>query len=250
MPHVRTESDRGRVPCLAQSKQEIIDSAGSHFDSSRGMIQFAREYSTFSPSVQALSEPRFSRLDRLAFVGTPCQVNAIRKMQAMDIVPSDSIKFCFGLFCSGNFFFNDKLFINIEKKYQFKYKDVKKINIKDDFIFSLFSGQQIHIQLNELSSVKRPACNFCDDFSAEYADISFGGIGAESGWTTAITRTSLGRTIFASALEKVLVSYKIDDNPKYATLAEEKIFTASRYKKELAQQNTSNRKAQNFKVIS
>ncbi|MCD4719453.1 MAG: Coenzyme F420 hydrogenase/dehydrogenase, beta subunit C-terminal domain [Desulfobacula sp.] len=240
----------GRIPCLAKTKQEIINSAGSHFNSSQGMVQFAREYSTFSPSIKALSELRFNSLDRLAFVGTPCQIIAIRKMQALHIVPSDSIAICFGLFCSGNFFFNDTLFKNLEKEYQFQYDDIEKINIKDDFIFSLSSGKQIHIPVDKLAPVKRSACNFCKDFSAEYADISFGGLGAENGWTTAITRTSIGKAVFAAALEKVLVSYRVEDNPKYVTQAEKKIFAASERKKQLAQQNLADRETSGIRVIS
>jgi coenzyme F420 hydrogenase subunit beta len=47
--------------------------------------------------------------------------------------------------------------------------------------------------------MKRYACRFCNDYAAEFADISFGGIGAEQGWTTVISRTPLGRAILADA---------------------------------------------------
>ncbi|WP_300465251.1 hypothetical protein [Desulfobacula sp.] len=43
----------------------------------KGTVEFAREFATFSPSVAALFELRFKSLDRLAFVGTPCQINII-----------------------------------------------------------------------------------------------------------------------------------------------------------------------------
>lgn len=247
---VSKNTPQGRIPCLAKTKQDIIDSAGSHFAGSHGMVQFGREYSTFSPSVAALTELRFNSLDRLAFVGTSCQINTIRKMQALHIVPSDSIVLCFGLFCSGNFLFNELVLKTLGEKYQFTYKDVEKINIKDDFIFTLSNGMPIHIPIHEFAPVKRPACGYCKDFSAEYADISFGGLGAENGWTTAITRSPVGRALFADALGKVIMPYRVEDNPKYITQAEEKIFAASEHKKQHARQYHADREPAGIRVIS
>jgi len=238
---VSMPTPHGRHPFLATTAKQVIDSAGSHFGDSRGMYQFSKEYDTFSPSIKALGQLKNSSMNRLAFVGTPCQINTIKKMQALGIVPADSISLCLGLFCSGNYFFQDKLFVKLEEKYQFAYTDVEKINVKDDFIFTLGSGRQIHIPIEELKVVRRPGCDFCEDFSAEYADISFGGIGAEHGWTTAIVRTATGKTVFQDALENVLTVFPLKDNPKYITLAEEKIFNVSRQKKEAFEQNQINR---------
>lgn len=234
---------QGRIPWLARTRKEITESAGSHFGSSEGMVQFAREYSTFSPSLKALN--RFSP-DRLAFVGTPCQIVTIRKMQALKIIPSDSILVCFGLFCSGNFIFNKRRLRDLEEKYGFKDDDVVKINIKDDFIFSLSDKRLIHIPITEMSPVKRTACNYCEDFSAEFADISFGGLGAENGWTTAITRTPVGREMFESALKNVLTPYAYNDDHRYITKAEEKIYIVAGQKRHQALQNIAARQKQKF----
>ena len=244
---VSKNTPQGRVPWLARTRKEIMESAGSHFGSSEGMVQFAREYSTFSPSLKALN--RFSP-DRLSFVGTPCQIVTIRKMQALKIIPSDSILFCFGLFCSGNFIFNKRRLKDLEEKYGFIDDDVIKINIKDDFIFSLSDKRQIRIPIAEMSPVKRAACNYCKDFSAEFADISFGGLGAENGWTTSITRTQAGREIFESALKNVLTPYPYKDDHRYITKAEEKIHIAAGQKRHQALQNIADRQKRGIGVIS
>ena len=239
---VSKPTPHGRVPWLARTAKEIMDSAGSHFGCSHGMNRFARDYVTFSPSIKALAELKKSPMDRLAFVGTPCQINTIRKMQALSILPSDAISLCLGLFCSGNYFFQDNLFAKLEEKYKFTYTDVEKINVKDNFIFTLISGEQVDIPIAELHPVRRSACNFCEDFSAEYADISFGGLGAENGWTTAIIRNSIGRKIFEDALKNVITSFSVKDNPKYITQAQEKIFNVSIQKKQISEQNQIARK--------
>ena len=247
---VSKNTAQGRIPCLAKTRRDIIESAGSHFGSSQGMVQFAKEYSTFSPSLKALNRFSIDSPDRLAFVGTPCQIVTIRKMQALKIIPSDYILFCFGLFCSGNFIFNKSRLKDLEEKYGFKDDDVVKINIKDDFIFSLSDNRQIHIPISEMALLKRAACNYCEDFSAEFADISFGGLGAEAGWTTAITRTQTGREVFESALKNVLVPYPYKNDHRYITKAEEKIHTAAGQKRHQARQNIADRQRQGVGVIS
>ncbi|THB80973.1 MAG: coenzyme F420 hydrogenase [Desulfobacteraceae bacterium] len=235
---VSKQTGHGRVPCVAKTKQEILDSAGSHFGASHGMIRFASEYSTFSPTITALGELRYNPLDRLAFVGTPCQIASVRKMQALGIVPSDAIHVCLGLFCSGNFHFTEPWFKSLEKDYDFDHRFIEKINIKEQFAFFLSDGRVVKVPIDRFDPVRRPACGFCTDFSAAFADISFGGLGAEEGWTTAVIRTPLGKELFDHALAHALVPYRYADNPRYISQAEEKIYTATAHKKAMAEKNS------------
>jgi coenzyme F420 hydrogenase subunit beta len=188
-----------REPWLATTREEILDAAGFFIDTSRGMDHFGKGYSTYSPSVQEFRPMVQLGLRRVAMVGTPCQIQAVRKMEALGIVPSDSIRFTLGLFCSGNFFFGDKEQKALETIGGFKWEDVEKINIRDQMSVKLSTGDTVSIPLASLDPMKRYACHYCPDYSAEFADISFGGVGAEEGWTTVVTRTPLGRAIFADA---------------------------------------------------
>ncbi|MEE4262680.1 MAG: Coenzyme F420 hydrogenase/dehydrogenase, beta subunit C-terminal domain, partial [Desulfobacteraceae bacterium] len=177
-----------REPFLAMSEADIRDAAGFSFDASQGMKRFSDYYITYSQFREF--NPLIQKgLQRVAFVGTPCQIRAVRRMQILSIIPADSIKFCLGLFCSGNFVFGEKQREKLAQIGGFRWDDVSKINIKTDLIVHLNSGETKHIMLEELEFMKRFACYFCPDYSAEYADLSFGGIGAREGWTTVITRT-------------------------------------------------------------
>jgi len=247
---VSKNTDQGRVPFLATSPQDLIQSAGSCFNNSHGMIQLANNYDTFSPSIEALGRLRSKGIQRLAFVGTPCQINTIRKMQAMDIVPADAISYCFGLFCSGNFMFDTHAFKKIESHYQFRYADVKKINIKENFIFTLFKDKSIEIPVNQLDDVTREACRYCRDFSAEFADISFGGLGAEQGWTTAITRTPVGQEIIAGALGSVLDGWPYKKGEKTITSAEKKVNQACAGKIRKSEQFIEDTSVGNIRIVS
>jgi len=227
-----------RQPLLATTREEIIDSAGFYFDTSHGIKHFSSEYSTYSPSVQEFKPVVEKGLHRIAMVGTPCQIEALRKIETLGIVPSDSIKFCFGLFCSGNFIFNEEAQSKLEKLGSCKLKDLKKINVKEDFLLHLKKGETRTIALDKLDFMKRPACRFCMDYSAELADISFGGIGANEGWTTVITRTPLGRAVFADSKGKTLeISSKKDGLQDSSNKTIEKIQKKSYEKEKIAKEN-------------
>ncbi len=188
-----------REPWLATSRQEIMDAAGFFFDSSHGMSRYSEQYSTYSPSVQMLGQMTRRGTRRVALVGTPCQIKTIRKMETLGIVPTDSISYIMGLFCSGNFIFGEAQREELEKLGNFAWNDVGKINVKEDLFIHLENGEIRTIPLDQLGFMRRFACQYCDDYSAEYADISFGGIAAAEGWTTIVARTPLGRAAFAHA---------------------------------------------------
>jgi coenzyme F420 hydrogenase subunit beta len=95
----------------------------------------------------------------------------------------------------------------------------------------LKSKEVLEIPLDQLNFLKRYACHYCDDYAAEYADISFGGIGAAEGWTTIITRTPLGRAVLADSKGTDIEIYDYRDNPTFAADALAKIIEWSEKKK-------------------
>ena len=166
-------------------------------------------------------------LRRIALVGTPCQIKAFRKIETLGIVPSDAIKYCLGLFCSGNFIIGGGERKRLAEQYGFGWEDVKKINIKEELMIHLNNGEIKFIPLDEIDFMKRYACRYCSDYSAEYADISFGGIGAEEGWTTVVIRSNIGRAIFADARGQTLEVSAHKEKPGFAAQAQDKIKMAS-----------------------
>lgn len=225
-----------REPFLATTAKDIQGAAGFYFDTSHGMQTFSDTYSTqywireFDPLVK-------QGLRRVAFVGTPCQIKMVRRLEAMGVVPSDSIAYCLGLFCSGNFIFRPKEKEKLAKIGGFDWQDVIKINIKEELLIRLANGKTVSIMLDELEFMKRFACYFCEDYTAEFADISFGGVGADDGWTTVITRTPLGRAIFADAKGASIEIYDSDHRPDITQHAFPKLRRCSDRKRSIARKN-------------
>ncbi|QLA16896.1 Coenzyme F420 hydrogenase/dehydrogenase, beta subunit C-terminal domain [Desulfolutivibrio sulfoxidireducens] len=226
-----------RRPALARTREDILAAAGSHYDVSHGMEAFGGEYATYttySPSIQAFGALSREHLGRVAFVGTPCQVKTLRKMQAMGIVPSDAIKYTLGLFCTRNFLFGDTERARLEQIGGFSWDDIVKVNVRERLQIFTRDGEVKKIEFDKLDFMTRSACRYCDDYSAEYADLSFGGVGADPGWTTVISRTPLGRAALADARGTVIEQRSVSEKPKYASDAMAKVEELSRKKKAAA----------------
>lgn len=223
-----------RAPFLATSKEDILAAAGFYFDTSHGMKQFSDQYMTFAPIEEV--DPMVKKgLNRVALVGTPCQILSVRRMQAMELVPSDAIKLCLGLFCLGNFVFGEHQRAQLAEMGDFDWQQVDKVNIKETLQLHLKDGGSRCIELEDMNDMRRYACQYCAHYAAEFADIAFGGIGAAEGWTTVITRTPLSRAVMADAKGAgVLAGFNYAENPNYVSDALGKVREASARKKKTA----------------
>jgi coenzyme F420 hydrogenase subunit beta len=225
-----------RQPILAENREDILASAGFFIDTSHGVKSFGDKYLTYSTLEEF--DPLMRRgLRRVAMVGTPCQINAVRRMETLGIVPSDSVRYTFGLFCSGNFVFLQQQRRELAQRGGFDWDEVRRINIKDEFRVHLASGELKRIPLEDMEFMRRHACRYCRDFASEFADVSFGGLGAPEGWTTIITRTPHGRALFADARGKAVEEYSREDDPHFASNALNKVIKHSAEKKKTARRN-------------
>jgi coenzyme F420 hydrogenase subunit beta len=156
-------------------------------------------------------------------------------MEVLGIVPAGSIKCHLGLFCTGNFHFGPEQRRRLEEIGHFTWEEVRKVNVKEELMIHLHSGEIRLIPLDKLDFMKRYACRYCDDYAAEFADLSFGGIGAPEGWTTVLARSPLGRAILADAKGKDLEHFNYKDDPGLPHRALATVLEWSGKKKQQAQ---------------
>jgi coenzyme F420 hydrogenase subunit beta len=212
-----------RKAIIARKPEELIEAAGSTFSESLHLEELGGKYTTYTPILSTVKSLEKRYLRDIAVVGTPCQINAIRKMQCLGVLPAHLIKYTIGLFCIENFSFDDIARERLEKKLDINLEDVVKLNIKDDFIITLTKGVTIHVPLEEIHEVARPACFTCYDFSNEYADISVGGLGSPDGYTTTLIRTSVGATVYDEALRKGYILERTFEDAEESRLEKTKI---------------------------
>lgn len=193
------------VPKAVTTVDEIIASASSWY--------------TYCPNNLALEQAEKLGLTRVAFVGVPCQVTPVRKMQTVDAAFLDNgrkkekhierqtkflkgfgerVALTIGLLCSEVFTFDGLMRDVIAGRLGIDLGDIAKFNVKGKVLIDTRDGRRVEIPLKEAQEYARPECHHCGDFSAELADISCGGVGA-SDWTIVVLRSARGEALFDRA---------------------------------------------------
>ncbi|GAH34309.1 unnamed protein product, partial [marine sediment metagenome] len=150
------------------------------------------------------------KYENIAVVGVPCMMNALKKGY---LFPSGqpffkNIKYRIGLFCMESFPYEGVLNL-IKDQFDKDFNKVTKMDISGGkFIIYLDSGEDFGVPLKEVKSYARDNCHFCEDLTADYADISVGSIGSPSGWSTVITRNKKGDKIYKDAIKAGLIESK------------------------------------------
>jgi len=183
-------------PKLATTSEDLLEAAGTKY--------------SCSPNVLLLTDVAKQRKANVAFVGIPCQIQAVRNMQMAGLKEyTASLKFLIGLMCSECFTYEGLMEDHIRGKLGISLADIRKMNIKGKMLVTTDSGVT-SIPLAEIKQYAQKSCSVCDDFSSELADISVGGLGLD-GWTFAIIRTDKGEALFSSAEKTGFLKTKIVD---------------------------------------
>ena len=191
-----------REAVIAATRAELLAAAGSTFGSSSHLEDLGDKYTTYSPTISAVKSLESRHLHRVAVVGTPCQIKTIRKMQSIGIVPAHIISYAIGLFCTENFTFESAARQRMEDVLGVDLAGITKLNIKDQVLVTLHDGSVARIPFEQLDEVARPACLACTDFSNDLADVSVGGLGSPTGYTTVLVRSQKAERVFSQALRQ------------------------------------------------
>ncbi len=161
-------------------------------------------------------------MSKLGFVGTPCQIQGLRKAQAL----GDQLKqnwanrvgFTVGLFCMGNWSY--PCIKGYLEKHGIELEKVRKVEISGYEVEVSLNGSKLVIPLAGLRKYVKLACKLCLDFASELADISVGSIGSPRGWSTVIVRSKLGEEVVTRAEAAGEIETREVDEEQLAKLAE------------------------------
>ncbi|MBD3198108.1 MAG: hypothetical protein GF317_23865 [Candidatus Lokiarchaeota archaeon] len=194
-------------PHIIFDKEELFKAAGTRYSISSQILPLKELYNL---SLEIQEEKGIYDIDqlRIAFVGTPCQARAIRKMQYLSIKPAHVIKYLFSLFCFENFDYY-KLYEILEKETNVPAENIKKTTIKKNFFVYTKQDEKHEVNIKKLDPAVRNHCHSCDEFTGRYADISVGSSGAPKGYSMIITRTSIGQDIVNLLLSSNYISQYI-----------------------------------------
>ena len=144
----------------------------------------------------------------IGFIGTPCQVMALVKMRTAPPEISqnlDKLKLIVGLFCTWALAYPD-----FERFLEKKISDpVVRYEVPPhpaNVLSAYTDKERFSFSIDEVLPFVRPACRFCLDLTAEFADLSVGGgRGEVLNWNTVIVRTEKGMRLLDSAMQKGVI---------------------------------------------
>ena len=140
----------------------------------------------------------------IAFVGVPCHVLALRKLEAWEHKITGNLKVIIGLFCFWTLSFG-RLLNYLSKTYKIKPSEIKRLNIVKELLVETDKGTT-RVPLSEVKPHILTSCETCADFSSELADISVGSAYPLEEWSTVIIRTKAGEDFFYSAVEAGVIN--------------------------------------------
>jgi len=191
-------------------------------------IRSASSWYTYCPNNLALADAEKLGLTKVAFVGVPCQITPVRKMQLVDpgflnngrkkdkIIDKqrgflkgygERVALNVGLLCSEVFSFNELMVDHIEGQLGIPLSAIRQFNVKGKVQVFKKDGELVEINLRQAQEYARPECHHCGDFSAELADISCGGVGATN-WTITVLRTERGEQVFDAIVREGLLDLR------------------------------------------
>jgi coenzyme F420 hydrogenase subunit beta len=186
------------VTRLATSADEIVSAAGTKY--------------TINNSVLAVKDALEKGFKKIGFVGTPCQIQGLRKVKLLDEpyqFGQDKIALLVGLFCMENFDYDLLMNGLVKVKFGLEAKDVARFEIKKGMFRVIDKAGKAHeVKIEETDEFTFPGCGPCFDFSSELADISVGSVGSADGWSTVLTRTKVGEDLYSAALASGAVQEK------------------------------------------
>jgi coenzyme F420 hydrogenase subunit beta len=178
------------VPVLAKDNHTVIECAGTKY--------------TSAPMLLAVKQAEKEGLKKLAFVGTPCQIHALRRRQK-NSPKTDTL--ALGLFCMETFDY-DKLMAYL-KDQGVDPEKVKKFEIKSGKFIAHKEGEPpFEVKIRKLKELSRTCCRVCLDYTSELADLSIGNVGSPDGYSTVLVRTEKGEASLRATEKKGLIDVK------------------------------------------
>ncbi len=181
------------VAQIITSKDDAIKASGSVY--------------IHSQTVEALMEAIRQDYRSIAFVGTPCNIDAVDKMMNS---PAGMLRFFMrahvlkiGLFCMDSFS-PETLYTKFEND-GIDLAKVKKMNINKGKFHIYYENLEEPVKsytIRSLQKFKSSSCGFCTDLTAENADLSVGSVGAGDKRNTVFARSGIGTEIMEDAVKK------------------------------------------------
>ncbi|MCS7114880.1 MAG: Coenzyme F420 hydrogenase/dehydrogenase, beta subunit C-terminal domain, partial [Nitrososphaerota archaeon] len=143
----------------------------------------------------------------IAFVGIPCHVLALRKLEAWQHKIIDSLEITIGLFCLWTFSIG-RLLEYLLQEHNVAANEIVNVDLEGDKYVVTTENRIFRIPIAKVKPHIMNRCKTCTDFTSELADLSVGGATPLKNWSIIIVRTKKGEELLNLAVEKEILTTK------------------------------------------
>jgi coenzyme F420 hydrogenase subunit beta len=181
------------VAHVATTAEEIVEASGSFYNQTMALAELdLRKYEL---------PPR----PRLAVVGTPCEIQGIRAMQARSWPTGahrvDAVVLTVALLCTKNFDYEALTLRELRDKRGVDLERVGKVDVVHGRMLVEYRDGSVAVDepIKDFHGAALKGCDECADFLGRGADLSVGSVGSIAGWSTLLVRTEAGLDAFNRA---------------------------------------------------
>jgi coenzyme F420 hydrogenase subunit beta len=191
------------VPTIATTREEILEAGGSFYNQ------------TLALAALDLSKVGLGKDARIAVVGTPCEIQGIRAMQAREwrrgVSRIDAITLTIALMCTKSFDYRRLMLDMIQDDRGIDLADVSKVDVIHGrlLVYDRLGAEVIDEPIKAFHGAALKGCDECADFAGRGADLTVGSVGSDAGYSSVLVRTAAGAAAFA-AVERELELTAID----------------------------------------
>jgi coenzyme F420 hydrogenase subunit beta len=182
---------------LARTPQEIRECAGSFYNQTLALGHVDFEDYDLPPN------------PKIAVVGTPCEIEGIKAMQARPwswgSSKVEAITLTVALLCTKSFNYEKLMLEEIRDKRSVDLDAVGRVDIiRGKMIVQGLEGETILEEpIRDFHGAALKGCDECADFMGHAADISVGSVGSADGYSSVLVRSEEGLAAFDSVRESL-----------------------------------------------
>jgi coenzyme F420 hydrogenase subunit beta len=178
------------VAHLAQTAEDVVACAGSFYNQTLSLAHLDLKKYDLPPN------------PRIALVGTPCEIQGLRAMQARPFYwgasKVDAVVLSIALLCTKSFDYEGLMLREIEARRGIPLTEIDKIDIIRGklYLYDETGVTLLEEPIRNFHGAALRGCDECADFLGVAADISVGSVGSADGYSSVLIWTEAGREAF------------------------------------------------------
>jgi len=185
------------VPYVATTRDELLACGGSFYNQ------------TLALAALDLDRAGLSGDARVALVGTPCEVQAIRALQARAWSRGssrvDAVGLTIALLCTKSFDYRGLMVRTIAEERGVDLAEVGKVDVVHGRmrVEDRSGAPLVDEPVKAFHGAALKGCDECADFLGRAGDLAVGSVGSPDGWSSVIVRTEQGASALARAIPEL-----------------------------------------------